>query len=74
MNLPDVLEHQLLPGFQSEVWAELAAPAEEVGGQQDGGGQTAVLGQLVGLLQVGLDLLVRQEGERQAGGLKYNYQ
>ena len=71
VNLVDVLEHQLLLGFQPEVPAELAAPAEEVGGQQDGGGETGLLGHPVGLLQVGLDLLVRQEGESHARKLKY---
>ena len=71
VNLPDVLEHQLLAGFQPEVPAELTAPAEEVGGQQDGGGEAALLRHPVGLQQVGLDALVSQEGQSQAGELKY---
>ena len=62
MNLPDVTDHQLPPGFHLEVLAELAAPAEEIGGQQDGGGEAGLFGHTVGLLQVGLDLLVAQEG------------
>ena len=71
MNFPDVLEDQILLGFQPEVLTEFAAPAEEVGGQQDGGGEMARLSHLVGLLQVGLDLLVRQEANSEAGELKY---
>ena len=71
MNVTDVLEDQLLLGFQPAVLAELAAPAEEVGGQQDGGGETGLLGHPVGLQQVGLDLLVLQEGEGAARELKY---
>ena len=74
VNLPDVTDHQLPPGFHLEVLAELAAPAEEVGGQQDGGGETGVLGHFVDLHQVGLGLLVRQEGNSQTGELKYNDQ
>ena len=64
MNVPDVLEDHLLLGFQPEVWAELAAPAE------DGGGEKTLLSHLVDLLQVGLDLLVRQEANSEAGELK----
>ena len=71
VSLPDVPEHQLLAGFQPEVLAELAAPAEEVGGQQDGGGEAALLRHPVGLHQVGLDGLVPQEVLAQAGELKY---
>ena len=71
VSLLDVSEHQLLAGFQPEVLAELAAPAEEVGGQQDGGGQAALLRHPVGLHQVGLDGLVPQEVQAQAGELKY---
>ena len=69
MNLSDVLEYQLLIGFHHEVLAKLTAPAKEVGGQEDGRGQMA--GYPVGLLHVGLDLLVLQEVESQAGELKY---
>ena len=71
MNLPDVTEYQLFLGFHTEVLTELAAPAEEVGGQQDGGGETGLLGHFVGLHQVGLDRLVREEGESDASELKY---
>ena len=71
MNPPDVLEHQLLGGFQPEVPAELAAPAEEVGGQQDGGGEAALLRHPVGLQQVCLDAPIGQEGHSQPGELKY---
>ena len=71
MKLTHVLEDRLLLGFHPEDLAELAAPAEEVGGQQDGGGETALLGHPVGLHQVGLDLLVLQEVESHAGELKY---
>ena len=71
VNLLNVLEHQLLAGFQPEVPADLAAPGEEVGGQQDGGGEAALLSHPVGLHQVGLDGLVGQEGDSQAGELKY---
>ena len=71
MNLADVLENHLLPGFEPAVLAELAAPAEEIGGQMDGGGEEGLLGHPVGLLQVGLDLLVLEEGERGARELKY---
>ena len=70
VNLPDVLEHQLLAGFQPEVPADLTAPGEEVGGQQDGGGEAALLRHPVGLQQVGLDGLVGQEGLSQARKLK----
>ena len=62
MNLADVLKDHLLLRLQPAVLAELATPAEEIGGQQDGGGETGLLGHTVGLLQVGLDLLVAQEG------------
>ena len=71
MNLTDVLKDQLFPGFQSAVLTELAAPAEKVGGQEDGGGETGLLGHPVGLLEVRLDPLVREEGESHAGELKY---
>ena len=71
MNVTDVLENHLFPGFEPEVPAELAAPAEEVGGQEDGGWETGLLGHPVGLQQVGLDLLVLQEGESGSRELKY---
>ena len=36
--LADVLENQLLAGFQPDLLTELTTPVEKVGGQQDGGG------------------------------------
>ena len=72
VNLTDVLEYQLLPpGFRIEVRTELTSPVEKVGGQEDGGGETGLLGHTVGLLQVGLNLLHRQEVPRHTGELKY---
>ena len=70
VSLLDVPDHQLLAGFQPEVAADLTAPVEEVGGQQDGGGEAVLLRHPVGLQQVGLDGLVGQEGLSQAGELK----
>ena len=65
VNLPDVPGHRLLGWFQPEVPADLAAPVEEVEGQ------AALLRHPVGLHQVGLDGLVGQEGDSEAGELKY---
>ena len=71
VNLTDVLENQLLPGLHLEVRAELTSPVYEVGGQEDVGGETRLLSHTVGLPQVGLDLLVRQEVPIDTGELKY---
>ena len=70
VNLSDMLEHQLLLGFHPEVPTELTAPADKIGGQEDGGWETRLLGQLVNLLQVGLHHLVRQEGQSHSRELK----
>ena len=63
MNLPNVLDHQLLAGLHPKVTAELAAPVEVVGvgGQEDGAGETGLLGHPVNLQQVGFYHLVLQE-------------
>ena len=71
VNFPDVLDYQLLLGFHPKVLAELAAVVNQIGGQQNEGGEMALLHHPVGLLQVGFDRLVRQEGEIHAGELKY---
>ena len=49
VNLADVLDHQLLLGFHLKLWTELAAPAEQVSGQEDGGGNVGLLSHPVGL-------------------------
>ena len=63
VNLPNVLDHQLLAGLHPKVTAELAAPVEVVGvgGQEDGAGETGLLGHPVNLQQVGFYHLVLQE-------------
>ena len=61
----------MLGRFHPEVLAELAAPVEEVRGQDDGAGEIGLLGHPVGLQYVGPDRLVRQEGKSQTRELKF---
>ena len=49
VNLADVLDHHPLTGFHLELRTELAAPAEDVSGQQDGCEDAGLLSHPVGL-------------------------
>ena len=71
VSLSDVPDHQLLLGLHPEVPAELTVPAQEVGGQQDGGGEAALSRHSVDLLQVSFGRLVPQEEDSQSKELKY---
>ena len=64
-------EHLLLLGFHPAVLAELAAPAKEVGWQEDWGEETGLLYHLVSLLQVSLHHRVCEAGESQTWKLKH---
>ena len=61
MDLTDVLDDLLLPRLHPAVLADLAAPPQEVGGQNDGGGIAAFIRHPVDLCQVLFDLIEGQK-------------
>ena len=56
-----VLEYHLLTRLHAAVLAELAAPTEKVGGENDGGTMVAFLGHAMNLSEVGFYHLVSQK-------------
>ena len=70
VDLTDVLDHRLLPRLHPAVLADLTAPPQEVGGQNDGGRMAAYIRHPVSLSQVAYHHLEGQKVRNDARELK----
>ena len=70
VGLTDVLGDHLLPRLHLAVQADLAAPPQKVGGENDGGRNAAFLVDPVSLSQVRSDHLEGQKVHSEAGELE----